>query len=57
MSGAIRGSLGDNEWFSQSDEPETHLLKKRGIRNPSDRAAGVVPPKFGVPPCCRGMEM
>ena len=42
---------------SKSDEPETHLLKKRGIRNPSDRAAGVVPPKFGVPPCCRGMEM
>ena len=35
----------------------THLLKNRGIRSPSDRLAGVVPPKLGVPPCCRGIEM
>jgi len=32
-------------------------LKKRGIRSPSGRAAGVVPPKFGVPPCCRGNDI
>ena len=35
----------------------TYRLKNRGIRMASDRVVAVVPPKFGEPPCCRGIEM
>lgn len=35
----------------------TDLLKKRGMRMPSDREVDAVLPKVGVPPCCRGIEM
>ena len=45
------------ESFWTSKFPETHLLKNRGIRRPSEREACVVPPKFGLPPCWRGMVM
>lgn len=35
----------------------SYLLKKRGIRKASFREIGGVPPKLGMPPCCRGMEI
>ena len=40
-----------------SNDGSAYLLKKRGMRKPSERLAGVVPPNIGVPPCCLGREM
>lgn len=41
----------------KDERNEGYLLKKRGIRRPSFREVGVVPPKLGIPPCCRGMDI
>lgn len=42
--------------FSAQEVP-SNLLKKRGIRIVVDRAVGVVPPKFVLLPCWRGIAI